>query len=353
MELKGKSISVPVDIIRALAIFLVVLLHAAIEPVPVSTEMTQESVVYFLASNLYNSLATVSVPLFVMLSGALLLQPFKNEPVGVFLKKRFRRIGPAFVFWGAAYFAWRAFVNGEALTVNSVVQGILQGPYFHFWFLYMIIGLYLITPLLRVFVDHANSSLLRYIIVLWFVGVAINPLIGLFVGYRIDNAVFVIAGWVGYFLLGVYLQRVQVRAVYLYLVMVLGFVWTLFGAWVMTYYVGGTSSYFFYDFLAGSVILSSAALFTLLLKVSPERFKNRHAKVERLVTLVSSYTLPVYLFHVMVLESFEKGYFGFKLSVTTLNPFVEIPLIAVLALFVSIGVVYLLKKVPVVKDIIG
>jgi surface polysaccharide O-acyltransferase-like enzyme len=257
------------------------------------------------------------------------------------------------VFWGAAYFAWRAFVNGETLTVNAVVQGILQGPYFHFWFLYMIIGLYLITPLLRLFVDHAELRVLKYVIGLWFVGVAINPLIGLVAGYKIDANVFVIAGWVGYFLLGFYLQKVRVRSVFLYVVMVLGFIWTMFGTWVVTYYVGGESSYFFYDFLAASVILTSAALFQLLLSVSPDFFTNRFPLGAKLVSLISQYTLPVYLLHVMVLESLEKGYFGFRLSATTLNPFVEIPLITVITLFICVSVVFLLKRIPLVKKIIG
>jgi surface polysaccharide O-acyltransferase-like enzyme len=353
LESKARSVSVPVDVIRTLAIFLVIMLHASIEPTPGFVETAQQATVHFWAMNVYNSLSRVSVPLFVMLSGALLLQPFKNEPLGVFLKKRFRRIGPAFVFWGVAYFAWRTFVNGETLTVNSVVQGILQGSYFHFWFLYMIIGLYLITPLLRLFVDHADLKVLKYIIVLWFVGVAINPLIGAVTGYRIDTNVFVIAGWLGYFLLGVYLQKERVRSRFLVAVMVLGYVWTMLGSWVLTYTVGGDTSYFFYDFLTANIILTSAALFQLLLTVSPDFFTNRFQSGGTLVSLISKYTLPVYLFHVMILESFEKGYFGFKLSVTTLNPFVEIPLITVVTLFISVGVIFLLKKVPIVKEIIG
>jgi surface polysaccharide O-acyltransferase-like enzyme len=353
LESKARSTSVPVDVIRTLAIFLVILLHASIEPTLGLVESEQQAVVHFLAMNIYNSLSRVSVPLFVMLSGALLLKPSENETLGVFLKKRFRRIGPAFVFWGAAYFAWRAFVNGEALTVNSVVEGILQGPYFHFWFLYMIIGLYLITPLLRLFVDHAELRVLKYIIVLWFVGVAINPLIGLVVGYEIDTNVFVIAGWVGYFLLGFYLQKERLRSMFLYTIMLLGYLWTIFGTWIVTHNVGGETSYFFYDFLTANVILTSAALFQLLLSVKPEGFTKRFPRGGKLVSLISQYTLPIYLFHVMVLESLERGYFGFKLSVTTLNPFVEIPLITVVTLFISVGVIFLLKRVPLVKKIIG
>jgi len=353
LDQKAQTLDIPVDLIRTLAIFLVIMLHAAIEPTPNLVETTEQAAVHFWAMNIYNSLSRVSVPLFIMLSGALLLQPFKDEPLSVFFKKRFRRIGPAFVFWGAAYFAWRVFANGETLTANSIVQGILTGPYFHFWFLYMLIGLYLITPLLRLFVNHADLKVLRYIVVLWFVGVAINPLIGIVAGVKIDTNVFVIVGWVGYFLLGVLLQKERLRRGYLYTVMVVGYLWTIFGSWVVTYYVGGDASYFFYDFLTANIILTSAALFQLLLGMSPNLFARRFPNAEKLVHLISQYTLPVYLFHVMILQSLERGYFGFTLSVTTLNPLVEVPLAAVVALFISVGVIYLLRKIPILKNIVG
>jgi len=344
---------VPVDIIRALAIVLVIMLHAAIEPTPGLQEPTQDAVMHFWASNIYNSVSRVSVPLFVMLSGALLLQPGKREPLGVFFKKRFLRIGPAFVFWGAAYFAWRFFVNHEALSAGSIVQGILTGPYFHFWFMYMIIGLYLITPMLRLVVDYAERKLLTFLILLWFFAIAINPIIGIATGFRIDGNVFVIGGWIGYFLLGVYLQKERLRPVFLYSVLFVALVWTIIGSWIVTYNVGGNASYFFYDFLTANVILASAALFQLLLGVSPDFFNKRVPRFGKFVSLISQYTLPVYLLHVMVLESLEKGYFGFKLSVTTLNPFVEIPLITVVTLFICVGIVFLLKRIPFVKKIIG
>ena len=69
MESKARSVSVPVDVIRTLAIFLVIMLHASIEPTPGFVETAQQATVHFWAMNVYNSLSRVSVPLFVMLSG--------------------------------------------------------------------------------------------------------------------------------------------------------------------------------------------------------------------------------------------------------------------------------------------
>ena len=125
--------SLPVDLIRTIAIILVILLHASIEATPNIDIMSPQGVQLWFSSNIYTSLAWSAVPLFVILTGALLLQPIKvNEPLKVFFKKRFNRIGLPLIFWGAAYFAWRYFVNGEALTSNSILQGIFAGPYTSF-----------------------------------------------------------------------------------------------------------------------------------------------------------------------------------------------------------------------------
>jgi len=194
-----------IDLIRTIAILMVIILHAAIETDPIVAQMTQASVWHWWTENIYNSLARPCIPLFVMLSGSLLLQPSKIEPLGEFFRKRFNRIGLPFLFWGTAYFAWRFLVNHEALSSSSILQGILTGPYYHFWFLYALVGLYLITPILRVIVAYADRKTLGYFILLWFLGVAIVPLLSLSGTYSLDGNVFVILGWIGYYLLGVYL----------------------------------------------------------------------------------------------------------------------------------------------------
>src|SRR5512136_926111 len=112
---KNSEISAPVDLIRTVAILLVIMVHAAIEPHPIVTLMNQAEVIRWFTVNTYDAFADPSVPLFVMLSGALLLEPGKIEPIRVFLKKRAMRLGLPFIFWGAAYFLWRFFVNHEAL----------------------------------------------------------------------------------------------------------------------------------------------------------------------------------------------------------------------------------------------
>ncbi len=171
---KNEGITLPVDLIRTVAIILVILLHAAIEPNPNLNLMSPQGVQLWWTSDIYDSIARTAVPLFVMLTGALLLQPSKaDEPLRVFFKKRWNRIGIPVLFWGAIFFAWDFSVKGQALTLTSVLQGVLAGPYVHFWYVYLLVGLYLITPLVRVVVAHADWRIIRYFLLVWFVGTGI------------------------------------------------------------------------------------------------------------------------------------------------------------------------------------
>ncbi len=351
---KNRGTSLPVDLIRTLAIILVILLHAAIETFPITDVINQAVVVRWWSVNIYDSLARVSVPLFVMLSGALLLQPYKvEEPMRVFFKKRFTRIGLPLLFWGSAYFAWRYFVNNEALTLNSIGQGIVSGPYYHFWFLYMLIGLYLVTPFLRVLVAHANRSMLRYFLLLWIVGSAVVPILNIFIVNSLGSDVFLVTGWIGYFLLGLYLLDVQVSRRRLFVALLAGFAWTVIGTYLITYFVGGTLQYFFYDFLGINVILASGALFILLNAIPTDYIEKRSKPVNRLIHYIGQSSLAIYLMHIIVLESLQRGFFGVRISIVTMNPVYEIPLVTALTLLICLTVLYPVSKISALKKIIG
>ena len=140
---QGKGFSAPVDLIRTVAIVGVILLHAA-NDLTIS-QMNLLEIFRWTTVDVYQSVGRIGVPLFLLLTGALLLQPSKlNEPIKVFFKKRLARIGLAFIFWGAVYFAWDFLVvhqiNSQPITTGSIVQGILTGPYYQFWYLYLLLA---------------------------------------------------------------------------------------------------------------------------------------------------------------------------------------------------------------------
>ncbi len=353
-DLKSDNKSLPVDLIRTFAIVLVILLHASIEPVPAVVGKTSDVLVQWWAVNIYHSLSRVSVPLFIMLSGALLLQASKvNEPLKLFFRKRASRIALPFLFWGLAYFAWRIFVDHETFTLYSIGQSIIWGPYFHFWFLYMLIGLYLVTPLLRVYVANASWKLQRYALVLWLIGTAIAPLIGIFTNYDLNNNLFIFTGYVGYFLLGIYLTNINLKKSLLLALFLCGIAWTVFGTYLLTATTGGSQQYFFYDNLSAGVILASVSLFLLLGAFRYDKAQKRFSRIGDLLRFISKNSLGIYLFHFMVLEVLQRGYLGVQISLSTMNPIIEMPLLTIVTLIICLLVLYPLKKIPLVNKIVG
>ena len=347
--------AIPVDLIRTIAIVGVIMLHAANEAITPQM-MTQTEIYRWLMVNIYQTLGRVGVPLFVMLTGALLLQPSKNESISAFFKKRWARIGLPFLLWGAIYFAWDYFADNLALTSSFVVQGILSGPYYQFWYLYMLVGLYLLTPILRVVVAHANRETLKYFFVIWFLGTLILPIPALFGAYHLDSTVLTIPFWAGYFVLGVYLLDVKVRRRVLLGLTALGLVFTAVGTYAMAATVGGPNTYYFHDYFSPTMIFATIMLFLLLntIKAPASPTEAPHPKINWLLKQISQCTLGIFLFHVIVLETLQRGYlWGFTISGNTLNSIVEVPLITVVTLFICLGVIIPLKKVPVLNRLIG
>jgi surface polysaccharide O-acyltransferase-like enzyme len=257
------------------------------------------------------------------------------------------------IFWGTIYFAWAAVVHGKQLTLLSVTQGILTGPYYQFWFIYLLIGLYLVTPLLRVAIKHASRHILRYTLVIWFVGTAVMPLLTLFGSYYVNANFFIFTGWIGYYVLGIYLTTVNVKQSWLYIGLIGGLLWTIGGSYLIVATLGEHFSQFFYDGFSINMIVASASLFLLLLTISPKMLQAKYPRGSRVLKVIGDNTLPIFLFHVIVLESLEYGFFGFTLSITSMNPFLAIPLSTALTLLVCLAVILPLKRVPHVKRLIG
>jgi len=351
----GESASLPVDLIRVVAVILVILLHASIESYTYVMLDAAQSYMYWLDTTIYDSLTRIAVPLFVMLSGFLLLSPIKiHEPIRVFLKKRFARLGLAFGFWSAVYFAWSHFVHNQALSVNYIIQGLLTGPYYHFWFVYLIAGLYIITPILRVIITYGDRKIVKYLIVIWFVAVGIVPVFQLLTGFSVNSNLILIAGWIGYFVLGAYLQKIHVRIWFLAGLLALGFLLTGYLAWVMNnplHYLD--QYYFFFNSLAPNVVMASIAMFMILSKFRPDWPGKSHPYVGKVAHAISVNSLPIYLGQLIVMESLQMGFFGFKLSLTVMNPIVEIPAITAVTFFITFGLVLVMGRVPVLKRLIG
>jgi surface polysaccharide O-acyltransferase-like enzyme len=220
----------------------------------------------------------------------------------------------------------------------------------------MIVGLYLLTPILRIVVAHIDRQTFKYFLVVWLLTALIIPIPGLFGAFYVDGNLLSLPLWVGYFMLGVFLMNVKVRRRILLGLTTLGLLLTLVGTYVIAATVGGPNTYYFHDYFSPTMILASATLFLLLntIKAPTNQKETRQSKINWLLKQISQSTLAIFLFHVIVLETLQRGYlWGFTISGNNLNSIIEVPLITIVTLLICLGVILPLRRVPIIKKLIG
>ncbi|MDR2996534.1 MAG: acyltransferase family protein [Microbacterium sp.] len=100
------------------------------------------------------------VPVFVMISGALILEPRQYEQgPSSFYRRRLLRLAPALVFWSLFYFfVIRTALTGASISRADLVRFFLEGrPYTHLYFLWLIVGLYAVAPVFAAFLKEGGQ----------------------------------------------------------------------------------------------------------------------------------------------------------------------------------------------------
>lgn len=139
------------DVLRVLATCAVVLMHVLTG----ATDVTDASIVPEYRSLLLSvmDLVTWCVPIFLLISGYLFLNPERTLTYPVMIKKYCRRIALAILLFGVPYAASELVVTERTFRIRMIPEALkmtLMGhTWSHMWYLYLILFLYLITPLLK------------------------------------------------------------------------------------------------------------------------------------------------------------------------------------------------------------
>ena len=180
-----------ISLLRIAATAAVICLHTAstLTEHPDLFPMTVPEQHFFQAGHLVFRWA---VPIFFMITGALLLRPEKAVTYAVCLKKYVRRILLALLIFGipfAGLIAFHGGARGSALILASVAAPFTGKSFSHLWYLYALIGIYLILPLLRAFAGKAEKREYRVLLAVLFVTVFLIPSVNRITGARIAFSV--------------------------------------------------------------------------------------------------------------------------------------------------------------------
>lgn len=203
-----KTRDIGLDCVRVTATFMVIFLHVA--GAGFTTPGSDWGAV-----NLCDSLVRPCVPLFFMLSGALILPQGRDNIHKVW--KRVVKVGLPLIAWSLILMVWFAASSPNWLHAPSIklsIGQIFQAPVMtHLWFLYTLIGLYLFVPVLQAFFQTSDRSLQKLYLGASFIGASIVPFVADLTGVRIlgiDLSFFPI--YAAYMLLGANLSNLRLDA---------------------------------------------------------------------------------------------------------------------------------------------
>lgn len=330
------------DLCRVVAIYGVILIHSSgaifyqFGKVPLSD---------WIAASALDSLARVSVPLFVMLSGAMLLKPGAPITTLSTMLGRVAKILIPLLVWSVFHLYVIASQTGA--PINWL--GLLREPaMYHLWFAYMIIGLYLLLPFLQAIFEGSREkpTLTYYFMAVWVVISCVPlyfpvPLLGI-----MQQTAFL--GYGGYFILGGLLvargKKHFPTIFWAGLYLVCSAV-TFLLTWYFSHKVGAPSEVAYVYFTLNVAIATIAAFKALnRIKLGPSFGMIMH--------WISDRCFLIFFIHVLLLE--QVRYSAMMVSLSQVLPaFFAILIISIATFFFSLLIASLIRLIPGASRVAG
>lgn len=326
-EGKTKQRTVEYDLARTLAIVAVIAIHCF--AFVLIYDFSPHSKTWLLA-NLFDSVSRWCVPVFIMLSGALLIKPsFDINRLKDFYRSKVSRVVTPFVIWATVYIGFYATMQSKKpwwVDLHRGINAILEGKPIggHLYFILIIIGLYAIAPFLSLLVGQLSRRTTAILAAGLLLTASLSLTISMWVtDYQNGNMISLFVPYIGYYLLGYVInserdkikQRFSGRLLAYLFVGISGFIAAV------TYglmYVGASSWTYFYEYLSPSVIILSLVTMVGLMKLSDviarRRFTEKWLRLDYqpLVTKLSGMTFGVYFVHLLLIEIFWMVFKDFR-----------------------------------------
>ncbi len=361
------------DYLRVAACFMVILIHC-IEPFYIGStgiSIASESDARWVTG--ISSALRACVPLF-MLTSSYLLFPIKTD-TKMFFKKRMVRIGIPFLVWSLLYIIVGAFTSGDYSAITADLKTLpfnfVMTSSGHLWFVYMLLGIYLIMPLLSPWAEKVSKKEEKAFLMLWGITTLlplIRPAAEIITGssdlwgecyWNGYGTFYYVSGFIGILVLGHYFrthvgemswQKTLSYALPLWMV---GYAITAGGYWLGIDLEQGfpwTASYATLPDLETTwnptslgVVMQTVAYFLLFRKIAASGFLYTH-----IIMPISKLSYGIYLMHMMFLTPAFTWVSSFSLP----TPLVMIGS-AALTFIASILTTRLLAYLPKSKYIIG
>ncbi|SFP39980.1 Surface polysaccharide O-acyltransferase, integral membrane enzyme [Oscillibacter sp. PC13] len=331
-----------VDLVKAVAIASVLLIHVSAGGLGGEVGSAE-----WISCLFWGSVSRAAVPLFLMASGALLLDPARDLTLKKLYTKNFLRLVAALLFWAVCYKVFHLLVWGQ-MTVSALVQAAKEIFLFrheeHLYYLHIMLLVYAFLPATRLVAAHAGRRQIEYLLGLWFLLGILYPTVKPFWPFTL--LVGIPAQWlmnmtyasIGYTLLGHYLSVYYTHSRQWIWTAMAGFLLTFGGTWAASEVAGKLDPHFLEGMGVG-VCLLAVGIYGLCQSV----FVSERA--EQALAYISKASFCVFLTHIFFLKTFA----CIGLSAQAGPAVFTVPLLSALLLGCGCAAYAVLSRIPGVR----
>ncbi len=325
-----------IDFLRVIGMLSIIMIHVVGNTINTYHLSGTPKVIY----HIIEQSCYFAIPLFVMLSGMYFLN--KDIDFSLMLKKYCKRILLLILVFGSFYVTLELFFEYKKISIfyiSDILYRILTGDLWaHMWYLYMILGLYLITPFLRLIIKNIDEKTYKYLLILLYVFSVLIPDINYIFNIKIGFTIQISSAYIFYYVYSAYIYSHDISKNYKYISIFLGL------ASIILIIVSSIINLknIPISYVTTPVFLVSNMIFLL--------FKNKEfklpKKIQTLICSLGTCSLGIYIIHQFYINIIYKL---LKIKFILTFPYLGFILYTIFFLLISYITIYLLRKIPIVK----
>lgn len=316
-----------IDLLRIISAVAVIIIH--IVSAPITNSSTEIAPTLTNNLNLIHTLMNWSVPVFFMITGFCLQR--KSEVTYRYCFSRILKYVCVLFTVGLSYALLEEIFTAKTINVtvfvNSVSNVITGNLWDHMWYIYSLIGIYLVMPVIHLFLKQDKKSVI-VLTALLFVFNILLPTFEEFVSFGVSIP---FGGYLFYVCFGGIVAQINTDKIspFIYIFGFLSVVWII---------IGSKNYEFGYKHLAVCAVAMSIFLITQRINVKPSS----------LLLCISKCTFGIYLIHPFFINLAIK-----LLGIDFVSSYAYAKLLAFAAIvsIVSFFTTYILRKIPLIKKL--
>lgn len=342
------------DILKTIAIIGVLLIHITSRGFSNFEFLSFD----YLVSTFVNSTVRFSVPIFIMVSGTLFLNEKKEISVKKMYSKYILRIVLTLIIFACAYEIFDImagyFSKGvfEEAQIRKGIENLLTlNTHFHLYYLYIIVIIYMLVPLLKVFLKSATRRNFEYLLGFLYLFAILLPFLKSILPFDVigkgmtgQYMINLTYGMLFYFLLGHYFNKYTLTKKTQNIIIIMGitaavvtFLTTTFETKIHGQFTGR-----YIEAMTVNVSLMAAGLFIFIKRIS------HYIRNEKIFSLVSNASFTIYLVHDFYNIILDK----LGLNLNAFSTLLSIPLLLLLVSGLSFITYLILRKIPFLNKLL-